>query len=192
MPLFTEDKVKALREMRRLPGSATGKANFFRGKLLAILTLAGIVALAGGCAAVAPVSSAVGAVTPSSTLQIFNTTEVRLQQKNFVVVKSNVMGQSKGFSLFGLVTFVPAKFDKAMKRLNAQADLNPGTPRTLANLVMEKDSSYWILFSIPRTSVRADVVEFTDNPHGQPPSGIARTDGNKQGRIRAQPRSAAR
>lgn len=137
--------------------------------------LASFAAIAGGCAAVAPISSAVGALNPSATLQIYNTTELRLQQKNFVVVKSNVLGQSKGFALLGLITVVPAKFNTAMNRLNAQADLTPGSARTLANLVLEKDSSYWILFSIPRTSIRADVVEFTDNPQAHPPPEVAKT-----------------
>jgi len=141
--------------------------------------LAALAVFAGGCAAVAPISSALGNVNPSPTLQIYNTTELRLQQKNFVVVKSNVAGQSKGFALLGIITIVPAKFNKAMNRLNAQADLNPGTSRALANLILEKDSSYWILFSIPRTSIRADVVEFTDNPHSQPPGGIARANAEK-------------
>jgi hypothetical protein len=114
-----------------------------------------------GCAAVAPLSSVAGSVLPSSTLGIYNTTELRLQQKNFVVVKSNVMGQSKGFSLLGLITIVPAPFTKAMARLNAQANLQPGSSRALSNLILEKDSTYLILFSIPRTAIRADVIEFT-------------------------------
>lgn len=141
---------------------------------------AGLAIFAGGCAAVAPISSAVGAINPGATLQIYNTTELRLQQKNFVMVKPNLMGQSKGFALLGLITIVPAKFNTAMNRLNAQADLAPGTARTLANLVLEKDSSYWILFSIPRTSIRADVVEFTDNPTAPHPTpDVAKTAAEK-------------
>lgn len=148
-----------------------------RHKLPALATFSALAALAvfaGGCAAVAPISSAVGSLNPSATLQIYNATELRLQQKNFVVVKSNVIGQSKGFALLGIITMVPAKFNTAMNRLNAQADLTPGTPRALANLVLEKDSSYWILFSIPRTSIRADVVEFTDIPHSHPSGAVTR------------------
>lgn len=139
-----------------------------REKGLLLATVAMMMVLASGCAAVAPISSVVGAVSPSSTLQILNTTELRLQQKNFIMVKSNVEGQSKGFALFGLITIVPAKFDKAMSRLNAQADLKPGTSRTLANLVLEKDSNFYILYSVPRTSIRADVIEFVPNMEPQP------------------------
>jgi hypothetical protein len=70
------------------------------------------------------------------------------------------MGESSGFSLLGILTIVPAKFTKAMSRLYVQADMQPGQPQTLVNLVMEKDATYFILFSIPRTAIRADVVEF--------------------------------
>ncbi|MDB6020734.1 MAG: hypothetical protein JWQ04_591 [Pedosphaera sp.] len=107
---------------------------------------------------------------------MFNITEVRLQQKNFIMVKPNVMGQSRGFALLGLITIVPARFNTAMKRLNAQADLKPGSSRTLANLALEKDSSYYILFSIPRTSVRGDVIEFVPGIQPQPASGDANAD----------------
>jgi hypothetical protein len=130
------------------------------------VALAGLAALVDGCAAIAPIGSVVSSVNPAGTLGIFNTTEVLLQQKNFVMVKSNVMGQSKGFALLGLITIVPSTFNTAMSRLNAQADLKPGTPRTLVNLALEKDSSYFILFSVPRTSIRADVIEFV--PNSQP------------------------
>ena len=159
------------------------KARRSRQRLLGFAALAGLGAFGGGCAAVAPLSSAVGAVSPSTTLNILNTTELRLQQKNFQIVKANVIGQAKGFSLFGLITIVPARFTKAMSRLNAQAELNPGSSRTLANLVLEKDSSYFILFSIPRTSIRADVIEFIPDIQPQPPqetkqmtSDVARTE----------------
>ena len=62
----------------------------------------------------------------------------------------------------------------AMNRLNAQADLKPGSSRTLANLVLEKNSSYFILFSLPRTTVRADVIEFVPDIQPQPPPGETR------------------
>ena len=81
-------------------------------------------------------------------------------QKNFIVIRTIVMGQSSGFSLLGVLTIVPAKFTKAMNRMYVQAEMQPGRPQTLVNLVMEKDATYFILFSLPRTAIRADVIEF--------------------------------
>jgi hypothetical protein len=138
------------------------KASFGIMNLLALVALLVVAALAGGCAAGSALSVASLVGSPNATaLEIHNQTEVRIQEKNFVVVKTNVMGQSKGFSLLGILTIVPAKFTKAMGRLYVQADMQKGRPQTLANLIMEKDSLYLILFSLPRTAIRADVIEFT-------------------------------
>ena len=129
--------------------------------LLALLGLAALAALAGGCAGAAALPLASFISSPNATaLEIHNNTDVRLQEKNFVVIRTNVVGESSGFSLLGILTIVPAKFNKAMSRLYAQAEMQPGRPQTLVNLVMEKDATYFILFSLPRTSIRADVIEF--------------------------------
>ena len=131
-------------------------------RLFTLIALLGIVVLCSGCAGLAalPVSSMLGSPN-SSALEIHNNTDVRLQQPNFIVTKANASGQSKGFSLFGILTIVPAKFSTAMSRLYAQADLQPGRSQTLANLIMERNSTFYILFSIPQVAVSADVIEFT-------------------------------
>jgi hypothetical protein len=127
-------------------------------KIFAFLAIA---ALCGGCASGSALSVASLMGSPNaSALEIHNNTDVRLQEKNFIVIRTNVMGQSSGFSLLGILTIVPAKFTKAMSRLYVQAEMQPGRPQTLVNLVMEKDATYFILFSLPRTAIRADVIEF--------------------------------
>ncbi len=136
-----------------------------RPQLAALLVLCGLLALAAlssGCAALAalPVSSLVGSPN-SAALEIHNNTDTRLQEKNFIVVKTNVIGQASGFSLFGILTIVPARFSKAMSRLYDHAQMKPGRPQTVVNLILEQDSMYFILFSLPRTSISADVIEFT-------------------------------
>jgi hypothetical protein len=137
------------------------KASFTQAKLLALLSLLGLAALAGGCAAASalPVAAMLGSPN-SAALQIQNSTEVRLQEKNFILIKTNLVGHASGFSLLGVLTIVPARFTVAMNRLYADAQMKQGRAQTLANLVMEQDSSYFILFSIPKTSIRADVIEF--------------------------------
>jgi hypothetical protein len=137
------------------------KAASSRPNLLALLALLGLAALAGGCAGASALSAASVIGSPNaSALEIHNNTDVRLQDKNFIVIKTNVAGQSSGFALLGILTIVPAKFTKAMGRLYAQADMQPGRPQTLVNLIMEKDATYYVLFSLPRTAIRADVIEF--------------------------------
>lgn len=142
--------------------------------IFALVAFLGL-ALAGGCAAIStlPIASVIGSPN-ASALEIHSATEVRLQDANFIVTKTNVVGQSKGFSLLGMLTIVPAKYTTAAGRLYTQAEMQPGRAQTLANMVMEKDSMYLILFSIPRTAVRADVIEFisagTDIPPRPPES----------------------
>jgi hypothetical protein len=154
-----------------VPQSQRQAADRIQG-IFASLALLGL-ALTGGCAAVAtlPIASVMG--SPNATfLEIHSSTEVRLQDANFIVTKTNLVGQSKGFALLGILTIVPAKFSTAVSRLYTQAEMQQGRPQTLANLVMEKDSLYLILFSIPRTAIRADVIEFvpTNIPPRQPES----------------------
>jgi hypothetical protein len=57
-----------------------------------------------------------------------------------------------------------------MHRLYANANMQPGRSQTLANLVMESDSKFFILFSIPKTSISADVIEFTSPSTATPDS----------------------
>src|SRR5580693_5034780 len=116
---------------------AAEKLSWFYPKLLLLFLLA-VVALTSGCAALAtlPISSLVGSPN-SQSMNIYGTTEIRIQQKNFMVMKTNVVGESKGFSLFGVVTIVPARVSKAMNRLYAKADMQQGRAQTLANLSME-------------------------------------------------------
>lgn len=132
-----------------------------------LITLLGLGLLMGGCAAATSLSSSssgssmLDSFNPSSSaLEIHNQTEVKLTEGNFVTVKTNVVGQARGFSLLGFISMVPARFQTAMDRLYSKAEMQTGKPQVLGNVVMEKTSAYWILFSIPRISVRADVVEF--------------------------------
>jgi len=148
-------------------------------QLPTIFAFLAIAALCGGCASGSALSVASLMGSPNaSALEIHNNTDVRLQEKNFLVIRTNVMGQSSGFSLLGVLTIVPAKFTKAMSRLYVQAEMQPGRPQTLVNLVMEKDATYFILFSLPRTAIRADVIEFIPatpmDLQPRPPPGEAR------------------
>lgn len=125
--------------------------------------MAGVVSLLGGCAAVAPFIP--GLMPSGSANAEFHTaTTVKLDQANFAMMKTNVTGECKGFSLFGVITLVPARFSKAMDRLYGQAEMRQGRPQTLANMVVERSSTFLILYSIPRVSIRADVVEFVPPP----------------------------
>ena len=147
------------------------------------------VLLMTGCAALLPFSSLIGNPQGSGpSVQVHEQTSVNLAADNFVVVKTNVMGESLGFSLLGLITIYPATLTKAMSRMYASAQIEPGQPQTLAHLIVERSSSYWILFGLPKVEVRSDIVAFRPavknggsgiGPTNVPPARVA-SPGNPQ------------
>lgn len=114
--------------------------------------------LLSGCAAL----PALAPLLPSGSVNadMYTSTTVKLEQANFVTLKTNVVGMDKGFALFGIITMVPARFSLALDQLYERAEMRPGRPQTLANVVAERSSTFLILYSIPRVVIRADVVEF--------------------------------
>jgi hypothetical protein len=132
-------------------------------RMLRLIASLGSAALLCGCAGAAASMSAGSSLLtlPGATsLDIRENTDVRLSEGNFVLVKTNVVGECRGFALLGLITIVSPQFNTAAGRLYGNAAMQPGKPQTLANIMMERTSSYWILFSIPKWSIRADVIEF--------------------------------
>lgn len=114
-----------------------------------------------GCTALAPVGPVTGSLLSGAPPQLVHQqTSVNLTQDNFVLVKTNVFGVSKGFSLLGFITICPATLSRAMDRMYASAQMRPGEPQAVANLVVERSGSFWILFGIPKVEVHADIVEF--------------------------------
>jgi len=127
--------------------------------------------LAGGCAYLTPVSSLIS--TPQNgppPLQVHEQTSVKLAQNDFALVKTNVVGRSKGLSLFGLITIYPATVTKVVSRMYGAAQMKPGESQTLAHLIIEQTSTFWILFSIPKVEVSADIVEFKSYSPRAPPA----------------------
>ncbi len=125
------------------------------------LALLGVCLLLSGCTAALPVSSSLSSLLGGNPpTDLHEQTSVKLSQANFVLVKTNVVGWSKGFSLLGFVTIVPATLSRATSRMYASAQMRLDGAQTVANVIVEHSSSYWILFGIPKVEVHADVVEF--------------------------------
>jgi len=125
------------------------------------LILLAVGLLLGGCAGVAPLSPSFGSLLGGHPPpDVHEQTSVSLSQANFVLVKTNAVGVSKGFSLLGIITIYPATLSRAVERMYASAEMRYGKPQTVADLLVEHSSSYWILFGIPKVEVHADVVEF--------------------------------
>ncbi|MGZ5051570.1 MAG: DUF6567 family protein [Methylobacter sp.] len=117
-----------------------------------------------GCAAAAttlpmlsgliPGSGGGSAGTPISTV-----TTVHLSRQNYKIVKANAVGSSEGFNFLGFIPFKTAGYGK----LYQNAGIAEGKALALTNVMHESTSPYFILFSLPKDTVRADIVEFTDS-----------------------------
>jgi hypothetical protein len=121
-----------------------------------------LLALVGltGCTGLAPVAAPLLSSHGSGNAGMQSETLVNLSKDNFIVTRTNVVGISKGFSLLGFIPIYPARVNTALDRLYAKSGIEQGSSKSLAHLTIERTSTYWILFSIPETSIRAQVVEF--------------------------------
>lgn len=95
--------------------------------------------------------------------QVTSVTEVNLSQANFRLVRADAIGESTGFKLLGLLTFKSPEYAEAITRLYRQAGISGGRPQTFVNVVYDQTSTYFILFSLPKITVRGDLVEFRED-----------------------------
>jgi len=100
--------------------------------------------------------------TSTGTFPQTSGTQVDLSRKNFRVVKANATGSSSGFKLLGFIPFSAPTYTQAMSHLYQKAGVTEGKAQTLTNVTQERSSLYLILFSIPKLTIRADVIEFTE------------------------------
>jgi hypothetical protein len=91
-----------------------------------------------------------------------STTGVTLSQNNFKMIKPNATGTSHGFALLGIIPIVDPTVEVAKEHLYATLG-EPLTGRAvaLANQSVNHSTIYLILFSVPKVTVSADVIEFT-------------------------------
>ncbi|MGA2786571.1 MAG: DUF6567 family protein [Verrucomicrobiota bacterium] len=125
-------------------------------KILSIAACSVFMAILTGCANVGEIK---GGHTDTS---------VTLAGKNYKVVQAGVIGHSSGFRLLGLIPIVSPNYANAKASLYKSIK-EPITGRAvaLANETEDRSLLYLILFSIPRVTITADVIEFTDAPMGE-------------------------
>ncbi|WAK02879.1 DUF6567 family protein [Methylobacter sp. YRD-M1] len=113
-----------------------------------------------GCAALPSMPALSGLIPAPAGTQILTATSVDLSRKNFKIVRANASGHSVGFSFLGLINLKSPGYDEAVTQLYKSAGITEGKPQALVNVMHEQTSTYFILFALPKISVRADVVEF--------------------------------
>lgn len=92
-------------------------------------------------------------------------TAVDLNQNNYKVVKAGALGSSWGFKLLGFIPIVTPTYASAKSSLyRAVGEPLEGRPIALANQTEDQTSIYLILFSLPKITITADVIEFNGPP----------------------------
>ena len=89
-------------------------------------------------------------------------TGVTLAENNYKIIKAGAKGESRGFRLFGIIPFVSPNYAEAKADLYASVGESlVGRSAALANQTEDKSSIYVVLFSLPKVTITADVIEFT-------------------------------
>ena len=123
-----------------------------------------ILLLLAGCAAALPALPALSGLIPAANgTHILTTTTVNLSRMNFKIVKANAFGSSVGFSFLGIFSLNSPSYEEALTQLYRFADVSEGKSQALVNVMHEQTSTYFILFALPKITVCADVIEFTDD-----------------------------
>ena len=92
-------------------------------------------------------------------------TTVGLNRNNYKILKAGAMGQSSGFWLLGFIPLASPDYASAKSDLYRSSGVSlTGKAAALANQTEDKSTLYLILFSIPRVTITADIIEFSDTP----------------------------
>jgi hypothetical protein len=126
------------------------------------LTLLIIGFLCTGCAIPLPIPSLSSSSSGGHAQGIQTATTVMLTADNYRLLKTNVVGTDWGINLLGIIPIVSPDYTKAISMLYKAGEVSEGKSQAIANVLEQHTSPFFILFSIPRITFRADVVEFTN------------------------------
>jgi len=104
-----------------------------------------------------------GCATAMGTFPQGTGTQVDLSKANYRIVKANAIGESSGFTLLGIIPLAAPRVISAMSDLYSKVGISEGKSHALVNVAQERSSLYLILFSIPKLTIRADVIEFFED-----------------------------
>lgn len=89
-------------------------------------------------------------------------TIVRLSERNYRVIEAGARGESIGFDLLGFPIISPSEGDAKARLYRSLGQPLEGRAIALANQTEDRSLFTLILFSLPKISLTADVVEFID------------------------------
>jgi hypothetical protein len=112
-----------------------------------------------------------GCVEGTGRFNQSNETRVGLDGNNYKMVKAGVRGESTGFTLLGILPLVAPSYADAKANLYANTGENlTGRSIALANQTEDKSGINLLIFQVPKVTITADVVEFTEKSQRRPSS----------------------
>jgi hypothetical protein len=95
-------------------------------------------------------------------------TGVSLAENNYKIIKAGAMGESQGFNLL-IFPVVSPNFAEAKSKLYADVGESlVGRSIALANQTQDFSKLDLIIFSIPKVTITADIIEFTSRSNSGP------------------------
>jgi len=90
---------------------------------------------------------------------------VSLEKKNYRIIKVAAKGESSGFKLLGFIPFASPTYSEAKESLYESINQPlEGRAIALVNQTEDRSYMYFILFSIPKITLTADIIEYLDEP----------------------------
>jgi hypothetical protein len=106
-----------------------------------------------------------GCTTASGCFNQSTGTGVSLSQGNYRIVRANARGESTGFALLGIIPLAKPRYARAKQNLyDSVGEPLSGRAIALANQTEDRSTLYLILFSLPKLTLTADIIEFVDSP----------------------------
>lgn len=87
-----------------------------------------------------------------------------LEDRKFKIIKARARSVKYGFRLLGFIPIVhPSHSDAVQEIYDSAGQSFEGRAVTLANHTQERTGNWFVLFSVPKLTVTADIVEFVDD-----------------------------
>ena len=101
-----------------------------------------------------------GCITSTRSRESETGARVELTKANFRVLKASAEGRSTGFYLFEFIPIMRPSVRRAMRELRGDYEV-AGEATALINVAEDRWTWHFLLFSIPRLAISADIIEFT-------------------------------
>lgn len=85
-----------------------------------------------------------------------------LSKNEVKLLKVNARGIDRGFKFLGFMDFDPVSYADALSNLYEQAGTTGGRNISITNVAVEDSAMYFIVFSLTRVAITADIVEIAN------------------------------